>query len=417
MFPIRDRRGAMISFGGRIMGDGQPKYVNGPETAVFSKRRSLYGLNLAREVLRKGAPLIVVEGYMDVIALSQAGFGGAVAPLGTALTEEHLAELWRLSPEPVICFDGDAAGRRAALKTVDLALSALAPDRSLKFLHLPEKEDPDSIIRREGPMAFTARLKNAAPISEALFGMLAEGASSETPESRAVFYKRLEDAAARIPDKALAKEYRAVLIGRFFSEWRPSNKFKQTAKPAHRRSQQTVIRPEDANVRRGYVILSVLINLPALFPFFEEALFRISFAPPCLEIFRHLQDFINDEKVIDHEGFISYLEGFGLDGKVRQVIATAAADYRPSSEMQLSEAAKAIWHFYYLMPETISLLKEQCEQQLRHFLEHPDDQESLAKLVKYQELQLKARAGEFEGADELTYSPAGEAGLKEVRMT
>src|SRR6201999_55039 len=116
---------AKISFGGRIMGIGQPKYVNGPETAGFSKRRSLYNLHFARDAVRKGSALIVVEGYMDAIALAQAGFGGAVAPLGTALTEEHLEEIWRLSPEPVICFDGDAAGQRAALKTIELALGQL----------------------------------------------------------------------------------------------------------------------------------------------------------------------------------------------------------------------------------------------------------------------------------------------------
>ncbi len=115
MFPIRDRRGALISFGGRILGPGQPKYVNGPETAVFSKRRNLYGLNLAREGVRNGATLIVVEGYMDVIAAAQAGFAGAVAPLGTALTQDQLDELWRVSPCPVLCFDGDAAGREGGL--------------------------------------------------------------------------------------------------------------------------------------------------------------------------------------------------------------------------------------------------------------------------------------------------------------
>src|SRR3954471_547654 len=110
MFPIRDRRGRVISFGGRILGDGQPKYVNGPETALFQKRRSLYGLDLAREAAFRGAAVVAVEGYMDVIALHQAGFGGAVAPLGTALTAEQMEALWGLSPEPVLCFDGDAAG-------------------------------------------------------------------------------------------------------------------------------------------------------------------------------------------------------------------------------------------------------------------------------------------------------------------
>jgi DNA primase len=116
MFPIRDRRGRTISFGGRIMGDGQPKYVNGPETAVFSKRRNLYALDFARTAAREGGTVVVVEGYMDVIALHQAGFTAAVAPLGTALTAEQLEELWRLSPSPVLCFDGDAAGGRAAVR-------------------------------------------------------------------------------------------------------------------------------------------------------------------------------------------------------------------------------------------------------------------------------------------------------------
>ena len=133
MFPIRDRRGRVISFGGRILGDGQPKYVNGPETALFSKRRTLYALDLAREAVRGGAPLVVVEGYMDVIALAQAGIGGAVAPLGTALTEEQLEELWRLAPAPILCFDGDAAGSRAAARAAELALPLLAPDRTLRL--------------------------------------------------------------------------------------------------------------------------------------------------------------------------------------------------------------------------------------------------------------------------------------------
>lgn len=147
MFPIRDRRGRTISFGGRIMGDGQPKYVNGPETALFSKRRTLYGLDLAREAVRRGGSPIVVEGYMDVIALGQAGFDTAVAPLGTALTEEQLTELWRLSPAPVLCFDGDAAGARAAARAAELALPMLAPDRTLRLIALPAGEDPDSLVR------------------------------------------------------------------------------------------------------------------------------------------------------------------------------------------------------------------------------------------------------------------------------
>ena len=151
MFPIRDRRARMISFGGRILGDGQPKYVNGPETELFSKRRTLYGLDFAREASRQGSEVVAVEGYMDVIALHQAGFGAAVAPLGTALTTEQLEELWRLSPTPILCFDGDAAGARAAVRAAEAALQALAPDRSLRIAALPAGEDPDSLTPHQRP--------------------------------------------------------------------------------------------------------------------------------------------------------------------------------------------------------------------------------------------------------------------------
>src|SRR5208283_5325303 len=137
MFPIRDRRGRTISFGGRTLGDGQPKYVNGPETALFSKRRTLFALDFAREAARSGAIVLAVEGYMDVIALHQAGLAGAVAPLGTALTEEQLEELWRLSPCPVLCFDGDAAGARAAARAAEAALPMLTAERSLRIASLP----------------------------------------------------------------------------------------------------------------------------------------------------------------------------------------------------------------------------------------------------------------------------------------
>src|ERR1700722_16363784 len=271
MFPISDRRGSKISFGGRIMGGGQPKYVNGPETAAFSKRRSLYNLHVAREAVRKGEPLIVVEGYMDAIALAQAGFRGAVAPLGTALTEEHLEEIWRLTPSPVICFDGDAAGRRATLKTVDLALAGLAPDRTLKFLRLPEKDDPDSLVKRAGPAAFKARLDAAETLSSALYDMLAEGAPRTTPEARAAFRQRLVDTAGRIPDKGLAGEYRAMLLDRFFAE--RGGKGGKGAKPAKAPVFVRTPLPDgtEPNLRRARQLLAILLLHPFLIPEVEEA--------------------------------------------------------------------------------------------------------------------------------------------------
>ena len=158
-FPIRDRRGRLISFGGRALGDAKPKYINGPDSPVFPKRRTLYAVDRAREPVRRGQRLVVVEGYMDVIALHQAGHTGAVAPLGTALTDDHLAELWRLSPEPVLCFDGDAAGGKAAERAIMLALPLLQPGYSLKLATLPAGEDPDSLVRTNGPAALRRHLR------------------------------------------------------------------------------------------------------------------------------------------------------------------------------------------------------------------------------------------------------------------
>ena len=278
MFPIRDRRGRVISFGGRTLGDGQPKYLNGPETPVFSKRRTLYGLNLAREAVRKGADLVVVEGYMDVIALHQAGFGGAVAPCGTALTAGQLEELWRLADAPVLCFDGDAAGARAAARAADLALPLIAPDRTLCLATLPPGEDPDSLVRQRGPDAFAAVLAGKRPLATALFDLLREGFAADTPEARAALRARLDAAAARIGDKGLASEYRSTLRDRFFAATRrPGGR---TTGPARTASHSP--RPPagaDAGAERHRALLAILVNHPALIGDVAEALSGLALAP------------------------------------------------------------------------------------------------------------------------------------------
>ncbi|MEK9724579.1 MAG: DNA primase, partial [Rhodospirillaceae bacterium] len=156
MFPITDRRGRVIAFGGRILGDGEPKYLNSPETPLFHKGNNLYGLHLAGLAARQADRLIVTEGYMDVIALAQAGFAEAVAPLGTALTEDQIALLWKVVREPVLCFDGDAAGQRAATKAAGRALSQLKPGYGLRFAILPTGEDPDSLVQKRGAAAMQA---------------------------------------------------------------------------------------------------------------------------------------------------------------------------------------------------------------------------------------------------------------------
>src|SRR5690348_14910283 len=154
MFPIRDPRGRVIGFGGRILGAGEPKYLNSPDTPLFDKGRTLYNIDQAAPASRTAKRLIVVEGYMDVIALNRAGISEVVAPNGTALTEAQLERLWRLDPSPILCFDGDNAGRKAAIRAATRALPLLRPDRTLRFVELPAGQDPDDVIRTGGREAF-----------------------------------------------------------------------------------------------------------------------------------------------------------------------------------------------------------------------------------------------------------------------
>jgi len=398
MFPIRDRRGAMVSFGGRILGDGQPKYVNGPETEVFSKRRALYGLNLARDAVRKGAPLIVVEGYMDVIALAQAGFGGAVAPLGTALTEEHLAEIWRLSPEPVICFDADAAGRRAALKTADLALTALAPDRSLKFLRLPEKDDPDSLVKREGPAAFAARLQGAEPISSALYNMLAEGVVRTTPEAQAAFRHRLVETANRIPDKTLAGEYRAMLLERFFAERRD-----RRGKPGAPRPATAIARAApngaDADLRRARLMLATLIEHPWLTPQVEEAFARVPLPETEAQLREALAGFAAVAKTLDSAALLTHLHALGLAEPARLLLSATALDHRPDQAASQAEIVETWWSWYILMDFSIDMLRAQRDEQKTYWETHQEDPAAWSRLVKYNEILRRALAGDYGSPD------------------
>src|SRR6185437_2330415 len=207
IFPIGDRRGRIIAFGGRVMDDGQPKYLNSPETPLFQKGRNLYGWALARVAAAKEPSAIVVEGYMDVIALHRAGFTTAVAPLGTALTEAQIEELWRMAPEPVLCFDGDSAGQRAASRALARAMPILKPGLSLRFAILPPSEDPDSLILHHGPPAMRELLDRAQPLAEVLW-RLETVHPTDTPERRAALEKRLDSQVRLIADRSVQEHYR-----------------------------------------------------------------------------------------------------------------------------------------------------------------------------------------------------------------
>lgn len=200
VFPIRDRRGRAIAFGGRVLGDEKPKYLNSPETPIFHKGRELYGLFEARRAHRRLERIVVVEGYMDVIALAQAGIAWAVATLGTATGAEHLERVFRVAPEVVFCFDGDEAGRKAAERALHSALPAMADGRQARFLFLHEGEDPDSLVRKEGPQAFLDAIEAAQPLEEFLFQSQAGGLDLNTMDGRASLSKRALPLIRQLPE-------------------------------------------------------------------------------------------------------------------------------------------------------------------------------------------------------------------------
>ncbi|HET9470793.1 MAG TPA: DNA primase, partial [Usitatibacter sp.] len=204
MFPILDARGNVIGFGGRVIGAGEPKYLNSPETPLFEKGRELYGLYQARRAIRDANQVIVVEGYMDVVALAQHGVENAVATLGTATTPFHLAKLVKLADNVVFCFDGDAAGRKAAWRALEVSLPVLADGKLVSFLFLPAEDDPDTFVRREGRAAFLAAAAQAKPLSQFLFGELAARVDMATEEGRARFLAEARPLLAQVEAPALS---------------------------------------------------------------------------------------------------------------------------------------------------------------------------------------------------------------------
>ncbi|HKX91825.1 MAG TPA: DNA primase [Sphingomicrobium sp.] len=245
MFPIRDARGRVIGFGGRILGTGEPKYLNSPDTPLFDKGRTLYNLDLAGPASRAARRLIVVEGYMDVIALDRAGIAEAVAPNGTALTEAQMERLWRLDPAPILCFDGDAAGKKAAIRAALRALPLIGPERTLRFVELPAGQDPDDVVRSaavggdgaeqqraRGREALEALLAEPEPLVDRLWRHERESVPLTTPEAWASLKQRLTDHAATIGNPDLARLYRQDWLDRFYALRRPPERRPDRRAPA-----------------------------------------------------------------------------------------------------------------------------------------------------------------------------------------
>jgi DNA primase len=290
IFPIRDPQGRCIGFGGRAMDpNDNAKYLNSPETELFDKGRSLYNYGPAREATGRGEPLILAEGYMDVIALAEAGFGAAVAPLGTAVTETQLQLMWRVSDEPIIALDGDTAGIRAAQRVIDLALPLLEAGKSLRFAVMPEGQDPDDLIRAGGSAAMQQLLGTARPMVDLLWEREVYGKNFDSPERKAALDKILRDKLRLIKDSSIRGHYGQAVKDMRWELFRPKSQNRRfmpkgatvpTQPQATTKSSSLASSSEHSNVLRQSVILASLLKTPEALATVEGQLEELQFVKP-----------------------------------------------------------------------------------------------------------------------------------------
>jgi DNA primase len=350
IFPIRDGRGRAISLGGRAMDPkDNAKYLNGPETEIFDKGRNLYNHAPAREAAGKGKPLIVAEGYMDVIALAEAGFTAAVAPLGTAVTEDQLRLMWRIHDEPIIALDGDAAGIRAALRVVDLALPLLEAGKGLRFAVLPGGQDPDDLIKSQGPQAMQAVIEGAQPMVRLLWQRETEGRVFDSPERKATLDKSLRAALKRIADPSIRAHYgedikrlRLELFGQGGARvpaFRGARFVpKGTPLPASASARQSLLAQGLAveEVLREAVILASLILHPGLIHRFESALERLDLTGEDHNRLRALLLAHADENPASLDDILRVEAGAALDALMRRPHVQIAPPVRNRTDVDLA---------------------------------------------------------------------------------
>ena len=362
MFPIEDIHGRVIAFGGRILGDGEPKYLNSPETSLFHKGKILYGQKLASGPARKTGIIIVTEGYTDVIALNQAGLKNVVAPLGTALTEDQIRTLWKIAPEPVLCFDGDAAGKNAAARAAERALPLLASGYGLRFALLPDGEDPDSLVKFEGTKAIQRVIQGALPLSEVLWRIETGGRLPKTPEQRAALQKRLKDHALKLTDPTLRSHFLSLFNDRIWAKSKNKDRDRglQSANWAasmtlgDQPGEYSQVKSDSGALKRTQqVLLAIIINHPEIFDDVEETLGNFSFAEGHLDRLRQeLISVLLENNDLQSDGLKSVLRQRGFSESLDFLFRNALI--RSNRVIQTDAPAEK---YQLLWQENVALLK------------------------------------------------------------
>ncbi len=420
MFPIRDARGRVIAFGGRALGEARAKYLNSPEGPLFHKSRVLYNLDQAREAALERSEAIVVEGYMDVIALHRAGFPHAVAPLGTALTEEQLMLLWRLCPAPVLCLDGDVAGRKAAWRAVENALPRLQPGHSLKVAFLPEGRDPDDLLRDEGPAALQTVLEGALPLVEVIWRQVIESSPMRTPEERAAVERRFETLTGLIQEPSVRAHYRSEFRERLARLWgqgghrgqrvrgggRPAgtgNGWKsRQGLPGGRRkpggpapvvsSRLKALSSLAGEAYHERQILKIVLRQPEILERAFEELADLPFTSARLDSLRRtILDIAAAHPSLDSARLLAHLEEAGCGAAARQLIGRPArADRHVEAPVLDLTHALASFAEHAAAIRRTALLEKELEAAERAFGENPSE-ENLARINRIREELQAAR--------------------------
>lgn len=350
IFPIKNKNQKIIGFGGRLIQDGNPKYLNSPETILFKKGENLYNLKYFQEK----TPVVVVEGYIDVITLVQAGFKTAVAPLGTALTEKQIQLLWRHSPEPLICFDGDQAGKMAAKRTIERVLPLLKSGYSLNFVFLPSQLDPDNFVHQYGIEAWNTLLNTSVALHKVVWDAHQQTYKTDTPERLSFSRKMLKQLLSNISDAEIRHHYNRTMEKNWQMALENTKTF--SFKKGSQKSPLVPVSPLNSNIIQQRILLAVPLNHPEILPEIFESLADLNFAVPSYEfVQKTIIDLYSDLGSIDKQDIILYLNQMGYENVVKELMGTELLVHAAFSGPQSSpQQALQGWQ------ETLKWYKDQC---------------------------------------------------------